>query len=121
MTEALAQITEVQRGDILIVAAQLGLNHRGESVRRAREKFVAGEFGLGSLIVGSIILTHPERFVRWEQLHVDCAGDEFFPEADGKFDNAPFFSFSDGKVEFYTDWVSSTSALFGSASGFLPQ
>jgi len=119
--EAMAQITETQKGDILIIAAQLGLRHRGESVRRAREKFVANEFGLGSLIVGAITLTHPARLVRWEQLHTDCAGDEFSPEADGEFDFAPYFSFDGGKVKFDTYWVSDTSASFGSASGFLPQ
>jgi hypothetical protein len=119
--EALAQITEVQKGDILIIAAQLGLRHRGESVHQAREEFVANEFGLGSLIVGCVTLTHPERFVRWEQLHIDCAGDEFSPGADGKFDSAPCFRFRDGQVEFYARWVSFANARCGSASGFLPQ
>lgn len=119
--EALAQITETQKGDILIIAAQLGLRHRGESVRRAREKFVRSEFGLGALIVGAITLTHPERFVRWEQLHVDCAGDEFSPEADGDFGGAPYFHFLDDGVEFDTGWVSNANADYGSASGFLPQ
>ncbi len=119
--EAMTQIAEVQKGDILIIAAQLGLRHRGESVRRAREKFVANEFGLGSLVFGAITLTHPERFVRWEQLHTDCAGDEFSPGADGEFDDAPYFNFYDGEVKFLTDWVSCSLAYSGSASGFLPQ
>jgi hypothetical protein len=119
--EALAQITEVQKGDILIIAAQLGLRHRGESVRRAREKFSASEFGLGSLIVGSVTLTHPERFVRWEQLHIDCAGDEFSPGAGGDFDNAPYLYFNGGEVRFGTCWVGGTGTYYGSASGFLPQ
>ncbi len=74
---ALDLIAEAQKGDILIVAAQLGMRHRGKSVRRAREVFVANEFGLGSLAVGSIVLTHPERLVRWEELDMDCSGDEF--------------------------------------------
>jgi len=119
--EALAQITEVQKGDILIIAAQLGLRHRGESVRRAREKFSASEFGLGSLIVGSVTLTHPERFVRWEQLHIDCAGDEFSPGAGGDFGDAPYLYFCGGGVRFGAVWVGSASAYYGSASGFLPQ
>lgn len=82
---ALDLIAETQKGDILIVAAQLGMRHRGKSVRRAREVFVANEFGLGSLAVGSIVLTHPERLVRWEELDMDCSGDEFYPGADGFF------------------------------------
>src|SRR3990167_7425135 len=62
---ALDLIAETQKGDILIVAAQLGMRHRGKSVRRAREVFVGSEFGLGSLAVGSIVLTHPERLAPW--------------------------------------------------------
>ena len=118
---ALAQIAEIQRGDILIIAAQLGLRHRGKSVRRAREVFVANEFGLGSLIAGSIVLTHSERFVRFEQLHMDCPGDEVCPVADGKFGYAPRFYFSGGGVKFSASWVSRANANDGSASGFLPQ
>ncbi len=34
----------MQPGDILIIAAQLGMSHRGRSVRLAREVFVANEW-----------------------------------------------------------------------------
>ncbi len=120
--DAMATVSETQdESEILIIAAQLGHRHRGKSVRRAREVFVANEFGLGSLIVGAITLTHPERFVRWEQLQVDCAGDEFSPGADGEFYSAPCFLFYGGRVGFRTVWVSVTDARYGSASGFLPQ
>ncbi len=100
---ALDVIAEMQNGgDILIVAAQLGMRHRGRSVRRAREVFVANEFGLGSLAVGSVVLTHPERLVRWEELDMDCAGDEFSPSAGGRFVGAPVFRFRDDEVRFRT-------------------
>jgi ribosomal protein S16 len=118
---ALDLIAETQKGDILIVAAQLGMRHRGKSVRRAREVFVANEFGLGSLVVGSIVLTHPERLVRWEELDMDCSGDEFSPEADGDFSRSPDFFFLDGVVEFGTRFVDRPRAHFGSVSGFLSQ
>ena len=107
--------------DILIVPAQFGLRHRGRSVRRAREVFAANEFGLGAFAIACMLLTHPEREVQWEQLHVDCAGDEFAPGADGVFHHAPDFRFDDGEVEFSTHWVSNTSANDGSASGFFQQ
>ncbi len=116
---ALDLIAETQKGDILIVAAQLGMRHRGKSVRRAREVFVANEFGLGSLAVGSIVLTHPERLVRWEELDMDCAGDEFSPEADGDFSESPVFGFSGGGVRFGADFVGGPYDSFGSVSGFL--
>jgi len=118
---ALDLIAETQKGDILIVAAQLGMRHRGKSVRRAREVFVANEFGLGSLAVGSIVLTHPERLVRWKELDMDCSGDEFSPEADGGFFVSPYFDFDGGEVRFDTDFVGSPGGDFGSVSGFLSQ
>ena len=118
---ALDLIAETQKGDILIVAAQLGMRHRGKSVRRAREVFVANEFGLGSLAVGSIVLTHPERLVRWEELDMDCSGDEFSPEAGGDFSRSPCFLFRGGEGEFGARFVGGPRAYFGSVSGFLSQ
>ena len=118
---ALDLIAENQPGNILVIAAQLGMQHRGRSVRRAREVFVTNEFGLGSLAVGSIVLTHPERLVRWEELDMDCSGDEFAPDTDGVFSFAPIFSFHDGKVKFYAVRVDSAYDFYGSASGFVPQ
>ena len=118
---ALGQIGEPQKGDILIVPAQYGMRHRGRSVRRAREVFVAGEFGLGAFAVGCMALTHPDRYVRWEELDTDCAGDEFAPDADGDFSVAPFFRFSDGEVRFSAGWFGPAYGKCGSVSGFVPQ
>lgn len=107
--------------DILVVPAQFGLRHRGRSVRRAREVFQANEFGLGAFAVGIMLLTHPEREVQWEQLHIDCAGDEFAPDADGDFSRAPLFLFSDGRVKFDAFWFGYAYEYYGSASAFLSQ
>jgi len=106
--------------DILVVSAQFGLRHRGRSVRQARKVFAANEFGLGAFAIGIMLLTHPEREVQWEQLHVDCAGDEFAPGAVGDFSSAPIFCFHDGEVEFNAGWFAYASEEYGSASGFLP-
>src|SRR3989338_3584253 len=81
--------------DILVVPCQFGLHHNGRSVRRAREVFMGNEFGLGAFAIGIMVLTHPERLVRREQLRVDCAGDEFSSGADGDFSYAPIFYFGD--------------------------
>ena len=118
---ALDLIAETQKGDILIVASQFGMRHRGKSVRRAREVFTANEFGLGAFAIGIMLLTHPEREVQWEQLHIDCGGDEFAPHAAGDFGDAPVFFFCDGLVEFDADWVRRANECSGSASGFVPQ
>lgn len=120
-TVALQMIGEKQKGDFLLIPAQFGLTHRGRSVRRVRVVYAPHEFGLGSFIVGCMILSHPERLVQWEQLHIDCPGDEYSPGADGQFSFAPFFFFYDGKVGFRTFWVDRALELYGSASGFVSQ
>jgi len=118
----LEALADQQKGyDILVVAAQFGLRHRGRSVRRAREVFTANEFGLGAFEIGCMLLTHPERLQHYDDLWIDCAGDEYAPVADGGFSRAPYFGFYGGGVGFGTGWVGSSSGSFGSASGFLPQ
>ena len=107
--------------DILVVAAQFGLKHRGRSVRRAREVFASNEFGLGAFAIACMLVTHPERLVAYENLWIDCAGDEYSPGADGQFEDAPDFSFYDGRLGFGAHWVSDAYDSYGSASGFSPQ
>jgi len=110
-----------QTGDILIIAAQLGMRHRGKSVNRARETFTSDEFGLGAFAVICITLVHPERLVRTEELDMDCAGDDFAPGGDGGFSLSPRLYFDDGMVEFGTGDLSLAVKYYGSASGFVPQ
>ncbi len=117
----LAKLDANQPGDVLVVSAQLGFRHRGRSVRRAREVFVVNELGLGAFHVGCILLSHPKREVQWEQLHMDCPGDEFSPRADGRFSHAPYFHFCGGRLEFSTSGVGGADGGFGSASALLPQ
>ncbi len=107
--------------DILIVPAQFGLRHRGRSVRRALEVMSAGEFGFGAFAVGIMLLTHPDRLNHYDDLWIDCAGDEFSPGAVGEFSDAAYFGFYGGKVRFGTKWSGHADGNFGSASGFLPQ
>lgn len=108
--------------DILVMAAQFGLRHRGRSVRRAREVMQANECGLGAFAVGIMILTHPERLSHYDDLWIDCAGDEFDdPGAGGRFDHAPFFYFLGGRVRFDAGWCGSAFGIYGSVSAFVPQ
>jgi len=84
--KALRFIYQQQREfDFLIIPAQFGLRHKGKSVRHARETFFSGEFGLGVYEVGCMILTHPEREFDKEQIHIDCAGDEYNMKATRTF------------------------------------
>jgi hypothetical protein len=119
---ALQMIGEKQKGDFLLIPAQIGLTHRGRSVQRVREIIGnSNEFGLGSFLAGCVILSHPERLVQWEQLHIDCPGDEYAPVVDGRFGDAPVFYFDDGKVEFNAHWIYRARERYGSASGFVSQ
>jgi hypothetical protein len=109
--------------DILVIACQFGITHRGRSVRRAREVMVdQNQFGLGAFAVGIMILTHPDRLKHYDDLWIDCAGDEFDdPGADVRFDHAPYFRFHGGKVKFGARWTDSAVDGYGSASGCLPK
>lgn len=119
--EAMDQIALTQKGGILIIAGQLGMRHAGRSTRRAREVFAANEHGIGSLTGNSIVLTHPERLVRWEELDMDLPGDEFSVVGGGLFDLAPCLYFRVGKAEFGTERVGVAYDFCGSASFFAPQ
>lgn len=117
------RIVEQQPGsDIIIVSEQFGIRHRGKSVRRAREVFVGSEFGEGAKNVGTMILTNPIRLQHYDDLRIDCAGNEFSPDAGGGFGFAPYFRFSGGGVRFGAHWVGGAYyEFYGLASGSLPQ
>lgn len=115
---------EQQDHDILVVPAQFGIRHRGRSVRRARVVMTNGEFGLGEFAVGIMLLTHPERLQHYDDLWIDCAGDEYHdPQGSGApFDLAPCFRFIAGRLGFDAGWCGSAHAVCGSASGWsVPQ
>lgn len=120
-SSALAKIALVQKGDILIIQAQLGFRYRGCSVRRARVCFRGSEFGLDPISMGSIALTHPERYVRLSELDTDLPGAEFSPGGDGGFTGAPILDFDDDGVRFSDWYVDNASGSYGSASGASPQ
>ena len=112
---------EQKEHNILVVPAQFGIRHRGRSVRRAREVMNANECGLGAFAIGIMLLTHPERLQHYDDLWIDCAGDEFAPIADDVFSKSPYFGFGDGEVEFDTYGVDDAYGHYGSASVCLPQ
>jgi hypothetical protein len=116
---ALQMIGKKQKGHFLLIPAHFGLIHRGRSVRRVRAVYAPHEFGLDTFTTACMILSYPERLVQLEQLHIDCPGDEYSPDADGRFGSAPIFGFSDGGVEFSASWVSDAYEDYGSASGFV--
>ena len=122
-TEAAMRKLSEEQGhpNILVVPAQFGIHHRGRSVRRAREVFASNELGLGAFAIGIMLLTHPERLQHYDDLWIDCAGDEYAPFTGGGFSCAPVFIFNDGQVKFGGRWVGGAHARYGSASAFVPQ
>ena len=117
---------------ILIVPAQFGMRHVELSVEDASLRFigrdhspeclVAGdELGLGTLAVGSMALTHPERYVKGRYYHTCCPGDESDPNNIGAFCESPrLYYSSDGELRFDSHYVSYTSSSYGSVTGFIP-
>ncbi len=120
-TEFVFQNLELEQRlhDILVIASQFGIRHRGRSVHRAREVFQTNEFGLGAFAAGIMLLTHPERLQHDDDLWVECAGDEYNdPTLNIPFDRAPYFGFSKSRTEFGRSWFCA-QGQYGSASGFL--
>lgn len=121
-TTMFQKLGDEQNGhDILVVPAQFGIRHRGRSVRRAREVMNANECGLGAFAIGIMLLTHPERLQHYDDLWIDCAGDEFAPHAGADFSKSPYFRFRGGGVKFGTCDVDLADDCYGSASVCLPQ
>ena len=106
-------------GDYLVIPVQTGLCHRGRSIRRARVMFADGEFGLGPYEVGIILLTHPERLRKSEDLGIACAGCEYSPVARGKLSEGLYFNWHRGELSFDNYGIGYSFRILGSASGFV--
>lgn len=116
---ALKKLEEETPGDYLVFPAQFGTRHAGRSVRRARACFDEQEFGLGPYEVAAYLLTTPERFTRWEDLVIDCAGVEYKLSTVEGFGFCLYFDFNYGLLRFAYSWSVNAIDFSGSASGFL--
>ena len=113
-------LADQQQGcDILVVAAQAGMLHRGCSARRTRVAMAGNEFGLGVFAFGSILLTHPERLSTGETLMIDCGGDEYSVRGDYTFDRVPLFDYDMAGIEFSIFYEDRARNLWGTPTGFL--
>ena len=107
--------------DILIVPAQLGLRFREQSAEDVQKITVGtkNECSLGTFATGNILLVHPERFQGDKDLVIDCAGDKFASDVNGRFVRTPCFYFRAGMLKFGTNGVDVASSDCGSASALL--
>ncbi len=108
-----------QGNDILVVAAQAGMLHRGCSARRTRASLEGNEFCLGVFAVASMLLAHSERLSAGDSLMIDCGGDEYSPRADYTFDRVPLFDFDISGIEFSIFYEDRARNLWGTPTGFL--
>jgi len=107
-------LADQQQGcDILVVAAQAGMLHRGCSARRTRVAMAGNEFGLGVFAFGCMLLTHPERLSSGETLMVDCGGDEYSVRGDYTFDRVPLFDYDISGIEFSIFYEDRARNLWG--------
>ena len=122
--EAFERLAAEQKGDIWIIPAQLGMLHRGQSVNRALEVLVDGEFPLGAFLICALALIHPERLDKADELDMDC-GDQFAPGADGVFSGSCGLCFGDWRVGERAGFGARDAGFaigyFGLASGFFPR
>jgi hypothetical protein len=113
-------LSDQQQGhDILVVAAQAGMRHRGCSARRARLRMAGNEFGTGVFAVACMLLTHPERLSSDDTLMIDCGGDEYSVRGDYTFDRVPLFDYDISGIEFSIFYEDRCRNLWGTPSGFL--
>jgi predicted outer membrane protein len=113
-------LADQQEGsDILVVAAQAGMLHRGSSARRTRVAMAGNEFGLGVFAFACILLTHPERLSTGDTLMIDCGGDEYSVRGDYTFDRVPLFDYDMSGIEFSIFYEDRARNLWGTPTGFL--
>jgi hypothetical protein len=113
-------LADQQQGqDILVVAAQAGMLHRGCSARRARISMAGNEFGAGVFAIACMLLTHPERLSSEDTLMIDCGGDEYSVRGDYTFDRVPLFDYDISGIEFSVFYEDRSRNLWGTPSGFL--
>lgn len=115
--EMLAKVT---KDGVIEIEIQTGQKYKGKSVKEARELFGSNEFGLGAYEVACIVLAKPELLTQWEDLGIDCPGDEYLDEGDS-FQYSPCLCFFGGRVKFGSGWFDVADDDFGSASAFLSQ
>jgi hypothetical protein len=108
-----------QGNDLVVMAAQFGMLHRGCSARRARVAMAGNEFGLGVFTLACMLLTHSERLSAEDTLMIDCGGDEYSMYGDYVFDRVPLFDYDISGIEFSMFYEDRSRNLWGTPTGFL--
>ena len=119
--KALHKLNKMNRGDYLVIPAQLGLRHLGRSARRTHILLETNEFGLGPFETTIFLLTHPEWLSTPDDLGIDCIGCEYTLYKHGYFKYILFFYFFGNSLRFGDRWCGCPDKKFGPVTGFLYQ
>lgn len=116
------KLKKEQPGDFLIVPSQTGKRWGGYSVKETCELYDKGEVGHGLVAAGCLILTHPNRLIRFAELDIICPGDEISNATkDSVFDIVPTFVFGGFKLNLTSIHSKDAVDVYGSMTGYFPQ
>ncbi len=118
--DALSAFEDKTGGDVIVLAVQSGIHHRGTTILDVRKQLPTKEFGLTAEMVAVLLLTNPERLVKDDDLAIDCTGSKYAPGAVGDFYYAPCWSVKKGKLRFSFGRLDFPAPRFGSATAFAP-
>ena len=106
---------------ILLIPAQLGIEHAGKSVLRVRRVIRGSEFLLDAYEVLQMVLTHENRLQHYDDLWIDLPGSEYSPFAAFVFEFSLCVEFYGGALGLDLNDAGLARGDYGSVSGFLPQ
>lgn len=108
-----------QDSDILVIPAQFGRRHRLTSAIKAQEKFAQNEFALDLFSVLCILLAHPGRMAKTENLlQILCAGN-IWPDEGNWYVPGVLCSRFDGKLSFFDTLSAMHVKSAGVPTGFI--
>lgn len=110
-----SSLKNVPQHKLVMLSCDFGIKHKGKSVQTVRTERGGEEVLLGAYEVGIALITHPELLQKYEDVWLDCAGDEFKPSDEREFSCAPVFRFRDGRVGFNAYGVDGAGGYCGSA------
>lgn len=115
--EKLEELEAITRGDVLVKPFNFGDLYAGYSPRNARwEAMNSNDHRLPLITaqVACLLLTMPDRLTAWGQLSIDCSGDEWDGNTDGRWFRCPCFYCDGSQIRFHT---AHNVSDFGSDSG----
>lgn len=125
-------LEDQQKGDLLVVPAQLGLNYRGEAVKKSLPS--VSEVHMGKIAKKSsscrtafehpvslrnaavMLLANPHRFVGYQDLFMYASGSQFAPAGDTSFSMTPCFQYIAGGFQLSYRLANKTNPNYGIAS-----